>query len=1270
MKTLKRITLLEYVLNLLLIIPMVLVCETAMGQESQQAQGTQEEFLLEEIVVTGSRIVRRDYESSSPIVTIDSAKFEQQTGLNLESYLNQLPEYNPAASPVTSQGDVQITPVNSVGVATISMRGFGPNRNLSLVDGKRSVPVNAQLWTDINSIPSSLIERVETITGGASAVYGADAISGVTNFILKKDFEGFEFDSQYGLTEAGGGEESRISALLGANFADGRGNVTMGVERYVRKEAMEKDRKWYQEMYNDPYAAGYFFFLQGTNAYSCDPNCPTWGAMKAFFNGQNPGFWAANFTPSSQEMPTYIDVQFNPDGTIFSGAGFPFYASIGQARSQIVKGSGRYYNAAALDYSFMAPTLMSSIKYHNLRAYASAPQDRYSVYADANFDVTENISVFSRARFAQSRTRTVLFGTSVISGWETSIPYDPTTDSPVALPTTAGGAVNYQDPAVWAAIQADPAAWIAANPNPGFIATGQTGAQHPVPAELAILLNSRQVHTYCASGAAGCTAALFQVPVTPLDPLTGLPNPLIGTTVPNTGPTGRWQPQWNPELSLPPRNTFNTITSWQIEGGVDFELPFRDWNGEFYLTHGESATYNEAGGNLSLARYRILSNQADYGRGATGTGNLQYYDPVSGDIVNTIRPAFGSGDFTCTSGFYDTFFGGDAPLSADCYNAINAVLQTRTEIKQEVVELNLQGGLMDLPAGELRTAAGYQFRDTIGNFNPDILQSSDSFTDQVVGVYPTGYMRAKTTVRDYYVETLVPVLNDLPGMKKFELELGARYSDYEGKGRQADSYEPATQSASEYTYKVLANWVGTDWLRMRGGYNRATRAPNLGELFLNVQEIFGGGGAWGDPCAIRSNSPYGAGGTSLATDPIAGMGEPAYGVGTIAASQTQIGANNTQMMCEALMGTAAADYFYRGGLDATSATGGGFAWVLQEGNPLLDPETADTWTAGIVVSSPFESQWLSGLTLSLDWYRFDIKDAIMMRSVTYAEYLCFGDNLGATTAITAAQAAEMAATPECQALPRDQRNGAALSARVGYDNLGSIKTSGFDVGLNWMFDLAGLGFESVPGNIGFSLQATILDYYKTKASPERFDLEYEWKGSMGPTLSGTQGGAYDYRLFGTLTYNNTRDNWNVSMRWRHLPGVYSAGYAAQQAIKANNRAKSAGAADLLMLSYTPSTEIETDAYNIFDLSGTWDINETFSLRLGITNLLDKAPNVVGRTTGYPNAATLSTVCQGAPGCTNPTGVSLPTNGGGLGPFMGGYYDTLGRRFFMGIKARF
>src|SRR5690606_31256558 len=98
------------------------------------AQNDGQDALLEEVVVTGSRIVRRDYQSNSPIVTVDKEAFETQTGLNVEAYLNQLPQYNPAASPVTTQQDVQITPVNSVGIASISLRGFGANRSLVLVN--------------------------------------------------------------------------------------------------------------------------------------------------------------------------------------------------------------------------------------------------------------------------------------------------------------------------------------------------------------------------------------------------------------------------------------------------------------------------------------------------------------------------------------------------------------------------------------------------------------------------------------------------------------------------------------------------------------------------------------------------------------------------------------------------------------------------------------------------------------------------------------------------------------------------------------------------------------------------------------------------------------------------------------------------------------------------------------------------------------------------------------------------------------------------------
>src|SRR4029453_1269970 len=125
-----------------------------------------------------SRIVRKDFEATSPIVTVGSEIFEQSSTTALEANLNKLPQFVPAVSQQVTQ-DVQNTATNTVGASTVSLRGLGPNRNLVLLDGRRAMPVNAQMVVDINSIPSAAVERVEITTGGASSVYGADAVAGV-----------------------------------------------------------------------------------------------------------------------------------------------------------------------------------------------------------------------------------------------------------------------------------------------------------------------------------------------------------------------------------------------------------------------------------------------------------------------------------------------------------------------------------------------------------------------------------------------------------------------------------------------------------------------------------------------------------------------------------------------------------------------------------------------------------------------------------------------------------------------------------------------------------------------------------------------------------------------------------------------------------------------------------------------------------------------------------------------------------------------------------
>ena len=1215
---------------------------------AQEPAGAQ----IEEITVTGSRIVRRDFESNSPIVTINSEDFETQTGLNVEAYLNQMPQYNPAASPVTTDGDVQITPVNSVGIASISLRGFGPNRSLVLVDGKRIVPINALMVTDVNGIPSALVERVETITGGASAVYGADAVGGVTNFILKDDFEGFDVDLQTGMTSEGDSEETRLSSILGANFADGRGNVTVGFEGYKREQALEVDRDIYQDWYSSPETAGFFLtFLQGVNGYACNgPECPNSATVNAVFADRPAG--SSVFSPNGPQDGVARGFNFNGDGTsVWVNSRGGLYRADGTTMRYNGPVDGLEYALLnTLDANVpggQLPPQFSSLKWNYQDATVSAPQDRYSFFASGKYDVTDTVTLKARATFAESDTSTRLFGTSVITGWETTIPYNPTTDSPV-LPNTAA---FWRDPANVAAARANPAAFA----NPSFIPTGQAGAQHPVPLELAILLNSRGPSTYCqrgstiptpaaalpgqaaAWGSAGLPCGTWGSNTTATDNpalFAGGLTPTIGPAF--GGPAAPWQPQWNPNYSLPARQTHNTNEVWQVDVGLDFDIG-ENWTGEFYLSHGESATYNVAGGNLSLERYRQLAQMPDYGRNAKVSGN---------EPPNSSRPFFGAADVTCQTGFYATYFLGDQAPSQDCFEAINASLQTRTHNAQNIIELNFQGPVFELPAGEVRVATGYQSRRNAGEFTPDILQSQQSFTDQVVGVYPTGYLDADTSVDDYYVEGLIPVLQGKRAFQRLELELGARYSDYE-------------HTDAENTWKALINWQVNDILRFRGGFNRATRAPNLGELFLNPQEIFGAGSAYGDPCGVRSNSPFGAGGTG--PDPVIGPGEPP--TTSLAAGQTPAGAQSTRLICEALMGGAgsgAVNQFYNLN-NAPSSTGDFFAWNLQKGNSALTSEVADTWTWGLVASLKNNMTW------SFDWYNIEIDDAIMLYSVTYAGYRCFGNKI----VTNASEAAAQAATQGCQLVPRDLNNGAALSSLVSYDNLATIKTSGVDVAWNWAKPIGA-------ANLNFNLQATILDEYKTKASPAPFDVETEWKGSLGPTgLTGTNPGAYEYRLFGSVNY--ARPNWNVALRMRYLPSVVSALQATENAIKENNARVAAGGSGM-MLSWTPRTEVKSDDYALFDLSFGWNLNDMISLRGGITNLFDTEPEQVGYQSGYPTSlGTLANVCtdRGYPngagttpaqslGCTNPFAYSVPT----FVTYNPGYYDTLGRRFFLGMSVRF
>jgi outer membrane receptor protein involved in Fe transport len=179
----------------------------------------------EAIVVTGSRIARPDVESNSPVNVISQDEIKYSSTVETEQLLNALPQAVAGAGAQSNSGN---------GSATVNLRNLGTVRTLVLQNGRRIVGASQDGVVDLNMIPTSLISRVEVVTGGASAVYGSDAMAGVVNFVTKDDFEGFEIGGSYGISDEGDAERYNIDLTVGGNFADGRGNMVFHGSYYDR----------------------------------------------------------------------------------------------------------------------------------------------------------------------------------------------------------------------------------------------------------------------------------------------------------------------------------------------------------------------------------------------------------------------------------------------------------------------------------------------------------------------------------------------------------------------------------------------------------------------------------------------------------------------------------------------------------------------------------------------------------------------------------------------------------------------------------------------------------------------------------------------------------------------------------------------------------------------------------------------------------------------------------------------------------------------------
>ncbi len=460
-------------------------------------------------------------------------------------------------------------------------------------------------------------------------------------------------------------------------------------------------------------------------------------------------------------------------------------------------------------------------------------------------------------------------------------------------------------------------------------------------------------------------------------------------------------------------------------------------------------------------------------------------------------------------------------------------------------------------------------------------------------------MNAATSAREGYGELLVPVLRDLPFVRRLELDLGARYSTYKATNHINNlSINPE----GGWTYKIEGDWTINDWARLRGGYNLAVRSPNVGELFLGRQEVYAAGAAtaYGDPCSLNATAPWGA--------------NPAHNAN----------AASTRLICQAQMGAVGANTYY-GSVQAPGAPSP-FGFVEQEGNANLRPEKAHTWTLGLVLSSPWHGPLTSRLHASLDWYSIKLDDAIEFNSVDNITAACYNQ-----TASGAAQAATIAASPQCQLLSRNPGTGAQDITTIQYSNLATVKTQGLDLDIDWGAQLGDI-VPGAPGAVQLSLLANYLLNFDTQSQPGA--PWQKWAGTFGPTLTGLDAGAFRFRTNTTLTY--LIGPASVGITWRYLPHMHGVTYVGPGPCTGTDVA-------------TSGCTVDTPAHHEFDLAATYTIKRNYVLRFGVDNLFDSDPPITGATTAN-GAFALATSGQGT---TNE-----------------GLYNALGRAFYVGINAKF
>lgn len=847
--------------------------------ESSDAAEDEEE--TNRVVITGSRISRDpNLASASPVQSIDSTAIRQTGEFSIADVVNDIPAL---FSSSTSEGSVDSGFADGANV--LSLRGLGSRRTLVLVDGRRHVAgVGGQSAVDVGSIPNKLIERVDVLTGGASAVYGADAVTGVVNFILKDDYEGLDIDVQTGISSESDGQQNTFSLLWGKNFDDNKGNVTVAFDYRKDDGVLVSDREngaiiGSARDWNNPELR----FQQGDISQSSTPN------LFQYFNFNNTGL--TNFglpIPSQDDFIADYLAEFgtSPNLTqaeiaLFQRAASAFPRAVLPERTfPFTSGYGYIIPGNPFTFAGFDPAT-------NIDLDGNGTPDCLDSFTGYN-------SVFGAASFG------------VVGGcWNVSADgsYAPVRDGLVSDNFEGFGGDSFN-----ALIQPDDYI-ILPDEKMSINVLGKYEVSDSVTAFGEVKYVSQETENQGQ-------------PTSFWDLLFGAPdNPFLPAFIqPTAQATGGVAITIDPVAigsgaSTTERDTTRIVTGFEgsFDNGMDFEISL-NWG-----QYEEEVTQENA---IIADRFFAAIDAVNDGSGNPACRSQ--VDPTAPALTTPFNiPRYDPGYFSFTPGDGTcvplNIWAGATGITQEAVDWVTVDTVNSVTLEQTVLSGYIAGDTTDwfeLPNGPISFVAGFEYREESSetvrdpfrrgvlpagsNFAPGSLISEHSTNNSLV-FRPATLLQNEVgeyDVSEVFFEGSLPLLDGAPMAEELTFDFAARIADYSTIGN-------AT------TWKTNLFWQPISDLAIRVSVSEAVRAPNITELFapnetINLRPV--------DPCD-STNSP-----------------------------STQIQANCSEFFANIGFNP---DTNGDGNYDFVETLTAAFPGI-QGGNPDLKEETADTTTMGFV----------------------------------------------------------------------------------------------------------------------------------------------------------------------------------------------------------------------------------------------------------------------------------------------------------------------------------